>query len=787
MTTLDNRYQIFINQTLQLAQTIVIKSSQTAESLNEWVFGNSGYLTPVSNDPTTWKYYLNLAGEYHSADQVMTVTSMDMQEEIIFNRVNLEIHHATARGYKYGSRQYTQLVNRYPNQEQLILGILYPTDINKAIMAKDGSILSYPPGLVESNEYNLMVKLQEFIDAYKLRWTIPAFDLTDELYTATSLGIMYLMLTPAIINIRLAACNTNEAHSFHVRQYLGSHGYLDEYVDALTTRQALYFYRNIAYIERNAGQRDTFNDLTDHIMTARQVPLAEYTMRHDLKDQPIDDYPTVVFRKKQLNLGVRLDPQNQISLKEMLVKQIDLAPANGEDLDAVETQIQTAMENSPSNVVATKALESTMVDESNSSPWILSEILFNHWMYLSSKNLYVAYINIDNPRNGEQIALTAKEAFIFAAYAFARSIGITPVNIPKFRANRVQRIRTNALDPQALKVDDIYSVVDHSLIDRSIAVQALSMQPSLSISISTDAFYTFSKRVYDAVQMQRGLIAQQEHHGRRGQVHAMVSRIYQDIDIRMEPDGTTYASWLSERNIDIDAFSREDFESMFTKVVLEATGAALHQELSLAAMQKAMVAMFTQLSSYGIHIIAEINDTNIRKTDWPGVRVGEIVTDVTSRHLNPDVSPEIIDVRGSLGQQVIADVNDNGVTDLFTSYKHRVESDLTLDTITGTSPVQFYHRVLLARVGVTTTVPITMEVREGIAVIPGIEQYLALPSNQQQQFKDIYNHYSGNPRRDFPLCSIVTIHELLPFDLGGSAEMIDRSIVNTVLGKTYPE
>jgi hypothetical protein len=314
------------------------------------------------------------------------------------------------------------------------------------------------------------------------------------------------------------------------------------------------------------------------------------------------------------------------------------------------------------------------------------------------------------------------------------------------------------------------------------------MQPALSISISTDAFYTFSKGVYDAAQMQRGLIAQQEHQGRRGQVHAMVSRIYQDIDIRMEPDGTAYESWLTERNIDTTYFSREDFEAMFLEVVSQATGAALHQELSLQAMQKAMVGMFTQLSSYGIQIIAEINDTNIRKTDWPGVRVGEISTEVYGQHLNPDVEPEILDVRGSLYQQVIADVNKGEVTSVITTYKHQMESDLTLDTITGNSPLQFHLNTPMSRLDVTANPPITVTVPEGIAAIPGIGQYLALPSSQQQQFKDMYNNgFGGTPRRDFPLSSIIIITELLPFDLGLPAEMIDRAILNTVLGKTYPE
>lgn len=175
MNSNSNYYQLYINQTLQLAETIVIKSATTAETLNQQIYGDSGGLALISTDPTTWKYYLNLAGQYHPVDQVMTVISMDTQGEIIFNRENLLIHLATARAYAYGTRAYIDLVGRYPNQEQLILGILYPTDMATAIAADDGAILSYPADYVESNEHSLIPKLQQWINIYKEhgKWKVP--------------------------------------------------------------------------------------------------------------------------------------------------------------------------------------------------------------------------------------------------------------------------------------------------------------------------------------------------------------------------------------------------------------------------------------------------------------------------------------------------------------------------------------------------------------------------------------------------------------------------------------
>ena len=779
----SNNYQIYINKTLQLAETIVIKSSYTAKVLNDWVFGYSGNTIPVNPDPTTWKYYRNLAGEYHSIDKVMTVVSMDTLETIVFNKPNLQIHLATARAYQYGTRQYTELVAKYPDQEQLILGILYPTDIQTAITAKDGQILSYPPGLVEENEYTLIEKLQAWIDHYKQRWYIPGFDYTDELYGATMLGQMYLLLLQCILTKRKAACNTNEAHSFHVRQYLGSHGYLDAYVDTLTTKQALFFYRNIAYIERQAGRNETFNTLLEHIMTERYIPLAEYTMKHDVTNQIENLYPEVIFRQRQLNLGITLAKDNKTSIADLLVKESPLALSNGVDLEEVGLQVQELMENSPSNVVATKALQSTMIDDTNSSPWILSEALFNHWLYLSSLDLYVAYISITNPKSGERIPLTAKEAFILSMYVYGKTLGITFDTIPLAYASRVQRIPDVAIGAP-VSVDDIYSIVDHQLIERSVAVQALSQQPRIVKLLSIDAFWNVSSAINDAVQMQRRLIAVQQHYERRGMVQAMVTRIYSDHILELEPQGTSYASWLSARNIDLSALNHDDFDLLYKNIVDQATGASLHTTLTMRELQRNMANMFTQLSSYGIQIIAEINDSNIRKTDWPGVRPGDVVGELFSNPQNPDATVSAEDVSQAMFASIEVDLNHPAVNPDVRQYgKHRVSYDVSLKGDCTRQPTVYNIDLQLPRLVLTSPDPQVVIPRGWVPFI-GIEYFLNLDPSQVVIIDPTEPH---TPTKKIPLPQVVVIQELLLFDLGDQSEPLSTSITDTLLGRTFPE
>lgn len=783
----SNDYQIFINKTFQLAETIVIKSSYTAEALNDWVYASTGGLAVVSPDPATWKYYLNLSGEYHSTDQAMTIISMDTLEQITFNKANLAIHRATASAYQYGTRQYTELVAKYPNQEQLILGILYPVDIQTAIAADDGAILTYPPNLVEENEYSLIPNLQAWINGFKNRWTVAGFYITDELYAATLLAIMYQNLVPAILTLRLRACNTSEAHSFHITQYLGSHGFLDQYMDTLTKKQALHFYRNIAYIERNVGKRDTFNSLMDHIMSERYIPLAEYTMRHDVTTQLEDDYAEVIFRLKQLNLGIELEADNKTSIEQLLNKQIPLAVGNGTDVDEAVTQVRSLMKNSPSNVVATKSLESQMVDESNSSPWILSEVLFNHWAYLASQDIYTAYINIDNTRTGEKIPLTAKESFILAIYAYLKSQQIDVTVIPNAFVSRVQRFPTID-DIFGPTVDDIYSIVDHSLVSRAVAVEALVGQPKIDYVISIEAFYNLGVAIYNAVQRQRFLIAAQEDFQRRAMVQAMVTRIYSDHVVELAPENTTYDSWLSDRNIDLSTFTHDDFSALFQNIVSQATGASLHQSQSLKSMQETMVKMFTQLSSYGIQVITEINDTNIRKTDWPGIRLGKITMDLTELHRVAQ-SQEVLDIRYSQHNRVSIDFDREPIDPHITMHSHYdVISQGSVAVFPGKRPEIYHLTIPMSRMRITPKIPIGT-VPRGMLPIVGMDRFLNLSYEEQQTFKDIYNgdYYRPEISKLIPLREVVVITELLPFDLSETKELLRRAISNTILGKTYPQ
>ena len=160
-----NHYNLYLEQVFQLAETIVIKSEGSAQSINDRLKYLYGDAIVDPTDKTTWKYYLNLAGKYHPTDKKIIITSLDTLQPIEFNADNLRIHTATAQAYQYGSRYYRELVSQYSTDyEQIILGALYPIDIQKAI---DSGV----DGIITNNVTEVKSKLKEedniFVETYK--------------------------------------------------------------------------------------------------------------------------------------------------------------------------------------------------------------------------------------------------------------------------------------------------------------------------------------------------------------------------------------------------------------------------------------------------------------------------------------------------------------------------------------------------------------------------------------------------------------------------------------------
>ena len=92
---MNNKVELYIKDNIKLVNTIAVKSSITASLMNTYITYKYGTSYVNDNDATTWRYYLNISGQYHFDDEKMYVVSLDTLETILFSKENLELHPLT--------------------------------------------------------------------------------------------------------------------------------------------------------------------------------------------------------------------------------------------------------------------------------------------------------------------------------------------------------------------------------------------------------------------------------------------------------------------------------------------------------------------------------------------------------------------------------------------------------------------------------------------------------------------------------------------------------------------
>jgi len=737
----NNQYEIFLNDCFNLAETIIYKSDYLAQLLNK----TYEYRRPagfVPEDRRTWKYYMNLAGDYFSLDKPMYVQSVDTQETILFSKENLKIHRATRREYAYGQKLYYELLAKYPNQEELILGILYPTDYERSINAEDYSIISYAPDLVQAHEASLIERLETQIKRIVSRWHNGMYRLIDDHYDIVMLGIMSQLTVAFILKIRREFCKTNEAHTYHIRQYLASNMGLDRYFDVMTLKQQLWFYRNVRFINRNAGHNETFEDLIKNLMDERKLALTSFTMTHDVEKITTELAPKVLFKRSPKNKFVSSGFQEPVELDVVMQKEDEVARLNPQTRVMSQAAVQFKFENSLSNVEQTKILESAMFDYSDATPFPFSDVLINHWPYLAAQGIYRSFIRVVNPKTGEILPISVKDAFVFAQYLLLNSQGFALTEVQPVICRKVQLIPKPS-------TQDLLTMTSGHWFTEADAQDLLSYNPELTEIISTDAYWETAHQIFTALNYQRNKVAFQEHYVRRAEMQGMAARIYGATIVELEPEGTLYTDWFTARGIEIEDFPTESYGEIYTEIVKQALGLDTKVTPSLKNIQSAMVSMFSELSSYSIQFLTEINDSPIKIIDWPVVRFGDLVAQASGQSYYVDMAIDFFNRQTEATFKILYNVNDHvRITNQQASAE--VQFDLTI-------PRQFLpqhtqtiitYRLESSKPRFSMQMPAQTLYPDGQVPVPGIDtSFRTLTEAQKRSLPDMYETqwWNNNP------------------------------------------
>lgn len=628
-------YNIYLNNNIELARSMIIKLNIVATAMNKEL---REYGVEVSEDKSTWRYYKHLAGNYHPFDAKMRIKSLDTGEIIIYNKDNLTHHKKTRSLYKSDQSYTDDLCSLYPSQANLIKGILYPIDIATALNSKDGTILYYDENFVEGHEYNLTYDIESWIRSYLYRASMQSYDESDDLFAASVCGLLYCNLTQAIMDIRSKYVKTAQAHTFHISSYLASYNRLDEFMPYLTYEQKLFLYMNIDYIVRHTGMSETFDILLDKLLTLRNLPVFDYTIRQS--KLPIAEnnlYPTPVFIKNKLNLDLGLTSRSLdvFDIKTIVHKEAYQATDNLAMLDKYVSEAETSSKRSSISKLPTKILEVSAIDPEDISPSKLIDIIINEWAYHSSNKTYNNTVEIINPLNGDPLKLSVSNAFTLYLYAYAMGfLGMKLDSIPPYLAHDIAKHKWIPESEYLMLAEHS----DYGAWDRDINFFIHSnLELSEPIVLTSD----FLDRCILINQYRNTRYQWVENKSRfedRVTNEIFYNYSYKDVwcDINLDVHAD-YADFFRSIAINHELIDYEMWKDIAMDCLDKATNFTSSNVITLRDIQASMVKLFKRLSSYTIQFLEEIasNDVAVAKSTIiiPGITTIENSSEVSIQNL----------------------------------------------------------------------------------------------------------------------------------------------------------
>lgn len=578
---------------------MIVKSSFAASAINKELQSLLGSEAVNEHDPTTWKYYMNLAGEYHSTDKPMFVISLDTKERILFSPENLLVHKLTADSYVHGSRYYLTLVNQYPEQEFLINCILTPCNKKEAIDTEDGAILSYQKNLVEDTETTLIQELEIFAKNFISRWHVEAFALTDAYYPYMQRFVLGQQLFLKLLNLRLKRCKTDEAHSFHITQHLASHSRLDRWSPYLTRKQLMWFYRNISYIQRNPGKVEVFRDLIKNIFEEVEIPVSEFSIQQ-LNTVDQEGYPNIrVLRNEVSNLGV---VDSSLDFSTYNSRTLNSTYGNSSWYGVHGQKELKKLKSSRFSKLKTKNLETTKNTGKVNLPDPLEEVAIRNWISLTYFKDFDQEITFLDPRTAVEYTLSSWDAVIYVHYLALRAEGVTFTRLPPIS---VPHFRLKTLPPLAQLLRKL--PYGERRLQR-ILTEFYNTTPTIGTINSVNELNSLLRKISYQQQKQWMILADEDDLYGRGYLEASFMRFFgsDKFDFSL---GEDVEVWRARLNLPVFNMNWREAGDLIASILEAAIG--LEYVTKTASVDKEnLIKLFRELSSYAVQFISDVSDND---------------------------------------------------------------------------------------------------------------------------------------------------------------------------------
>lgn len=416
-------------QIYNFLRTVTIKYEPIAQYVNNALL-EKGYSVNF-NDPTTWKYYINMIGEYHISDTRMYVMSLDTREQILFDKDILITNPRTRAAYSPGGVYYNKLCSIYPDQVDLIKSILFPVEsIEKAITSADFTLLNYANGYLEIYEEKIIImEIEKFLEIYVERWY---FDfLSDEPYFyLTVWGSLWTFLAMLIMSLRLEYIKTPYVHSWHLWNELKTKG-LNNYSDILDRKKSMMLYQNIDYLKNNAGKQSNLIILANNLLADIGIGIygRKVVQESETGESSYQLTPQMVPAKIPTDYGTLVTEIVTVPV-QTIQSQIYEKGLTRSDSAEVVSVIERKLGDTTLNNYMTKFLEIRPLARNLQYKSLMSNFLLETLVVSIKEGYYSKAIEVAEPITNTILYLFPSELLALYNYAIQKSLGIDNDVIP---------------------------------------------------------------------------------------------------------------------------------------------------------------------------------------------------------------------------------------------------------------------------------------------------------------------------------------------------------------------
>jgi hypothetical protein len=459
----------YLADTFKLVQSLIILTHGEAVSMNlDLSIKYPTHYTYEEYDIETWKHYINMTGEYHAIDKMLYTDGLilyveELGREEVLTKELLETLPTLRDRLLLFDTLYTDLVDKYPECEVLIRGIILPVTMDEIKDNPDGTIVNFNDKLVENSETNLMLELNKFSIAFNKRWFIAEYIITDELYAADYLVKLYTALITKCLNVRLSNIGTYKVHSFYMNEFFKSN--LDVYKHSMqfSDEVKLYLYRNMKYMIKHTGKEHVLDMLVKNVLERSNITVEEVVKKQQ-KVEILDDTP--VKNRESLYIvpyGVFNGTGVKISNSDTYA--LEISEGNYKDY-ARRLQFDTIVGTNKTTIERSKVLVLDYNGATRTHPYNEPMIVFENWIYrvfvkdINTNLLYTDQTNLTYTLN-EKTAVYLVLKYLFKLSGFTES---TFKNIILSKIPKDEFVTDNLISNTSV-ADDIQNYLDSINLD----------------------------------------------------------------------------------------------------------------------------------------------------------------------------------------------------------------------------------------------------------------------------------------------------------------------------------